>query len=89
MGRDGLHRSIHGVNSSTPTPEQTVDMSQSDDEGAVGPDDEGSESHLNRDGKGEQANTHVSSTPQQERHQLSTIRSRAEPSRKKVGLHRS
>jgi hypothetical protein len=47
-------------------------MSQSDDEGAVGSDDEGSESHLNRDGEGEQANTHVPSTPQQERHPLST-----------------
>ncbi len=41
----------------------------------MGSDDEGSESHLNRDGEGEQANTHVPSTPQQERHQLSRERS--------------
>ncbi len=47
-------------------------MSQSDDEGAVGSDDEGLESHYNRDGEEEQANTHVPSTPQQERHQPST-----------------
>ncbi len=33
---------------------------------------EGSQLHLNRDDEGEQANTHVPSTPQQERHQLST-----------------
>jgi hypothetical protein len=71
LRRDGLPRSIHDVNTSTPTPGQNVDMSQSDDEGAVGSDDEGSESRLNRDGEGEQANTHVPSTPQQERHQLS------------------
>jgi hypothetical protein len=47
-------------------------MSQSDDEGALGSDDEGSESHYNRNGEGEQANTHVPSTPQQERPQPST-----------------
>ena len=69
LGRDGLPRSIHDVNPSIPTPGQTVDMSQSDDEGAVGSDDEGSEFHYNRDGEGEQANTHVLSTPQKERHQ--------------------
>ena len=33
--------------------------------------DEGSESHLNRDGEREQANTHVPSTPQQEMQQCS------------------
>ncbi len=42
-----------------------------DEEGAVGADEEGSESHLNRDSEGEQANTHVPSTPQQEMHQCS------------------
>ncbi len=47
-------------------------MSQDDDEGALGSDDEGSESHHNRDGEGEQADTHVPSTPQQERPQSST-----------------
>ncbi len=71
-GKHGLPRSIHDVNPSNPTLGQTVDMSQSDDEGALGSDDEGSESHYNRDGEGEQANTHVPSTPQQERHQPST-----------------
>jgi hypothetical protein len=72
--KDGLPRSIHDINNtSTPPPGQTVDMSQDDDEeGAVGSDDEGSESHFNRDGEGEQANTHVPSTPQQERYQFST-----------------
>jgi hypothetical protein len=72
LGKDGLPRSIHDVNTSTPPPGQTVDMSQDEDEGAVGSDDEGSELHLNRDDEGEQANTHVPSIPQQERHQLST-----------------
>ncbi len=71
-GKDGLPRSIHDVDSSNPTPGQTVDMSQDDDEGAVGSDDEGSESHQNRDDEGEQANTLVPSTPQQERPQPST-----------------
>ncbi len=47
-------------------------MSQNDDERALGSDDEGSESQYNRDGEGEQANIHVPSTPQQERHQPST-----------------
>jgi hypothetical protein len=49
-------------------------MSRDDEEGAVDPDDEGSESHYHdRDGEGEQANTHhVFSTPQQEMRQLST-----------------
>jgi hypothetical protein len=65
-------RAIYEVDSSNPTPGQTVDMSQTNDEGALGFDDEGSESHCNRDGEGEQANTHVSSTPQQERPQPST-----------------
>ena len=45
---------------------------QSDDEGALGSDDEGSEFHHNRDDEGEQANTHVPSTPQQEKPQPST-----------------
>ncbi len=71
-GKDGLPRSIHDVDPSNPTPEQTVDMSQDDDEGALGSDDEGSEFHHNRDDEGEQANTHVPSTPQQERPQPST-----------------
>ncbi len=52
LGRDGLPRSIHDINTSTPPPGQTVGMSQDEDEGAVGSDDEGSESHLNRDGEG-------------------------------------
>ena len=47
-------------------------MSQDDDEGTLGSDDEGSETHQNRDGDGEQANTLVPSTPQQEMPQLST-----------------
>ncbi len=51
--------------------EQTVDMTLEDEEGAVGAEEEGLESHLNRDGEGEQANTHVPSTPQQEMHQCS------------------
>jgi hypothetical protein len=54
-------------------PEAVVDMSQDDEEGARESNDEGSEPHYhNRDGEGEQANTHVSSTPQQEKRQLST-----------------
>ncbi len=53
-GKDGLPRSIHDVNNtSTPPPGQTIDMSQDDEEGAVGSDDEGSESHFNRDDEGE------------------------------------
>ena len=71
-GKDGLPRSIHDVDPSNPTPGQAVNMSQSDEEGALGSDDEGSESHYNRDGEGEQANTHVPSSPQQERYQPST-----------------
>ncbi len=72
-GKDGLPRSIHDVsNMSTPPPERTVDMTRDDEEGAVDTDDEGSESHLYRDGEGEQANTHVPSTPQQEMRQCST-----------------
>ncbi len=39
-------------------------MTREDD--VVNSDDEGSEFHLNREGEGEQANTHVPSTPQQE-----------------------
>ena len=71
-GKDGLPRSIHDVtNKSTPTSERTVDMTLEDEEGAVNSEDEGSESHLNRDGEGEQANTHVPSTPQQEMQQCS------------------
>ena len=47
-------------------------MSQDDEEMAGESDDEGSGSHHHyRDGEGEQANTHVSSTPQQEQRQLS------------------
>jgi hypothetical protein len=72
-GKDGLPRSIHDVsNVSIPPPERTVDMTHNDEERAVGTDDEGSESHLNRDGEGEQANTHVPSTSQQEMRQRST-----------------
>jgi hypothetical protein len=71
-GKDGLPRPIHDVtNRSAPPSEQTVDMTIEDEEGAVGADEEGSESHLNRDGGGEQANTHVPSTPQQEMRQRS------------------
>ena len=71
-GKDGLPRPIHDVaNKSTPTSERTVDMTLEDEEGAVNSEDEGSESHLNRDGEGEQANTHVPSTPQQEMQQCS------------------
>jgi hypothetical protein len=69
LGKVGLPRSIHDVDPSNPTPGQTVDMSQDDDEGALDSDDEGSGFQHNRDGKGEQANTHVPSTPQQERPQ--------------------
>jgi hypothetical protein len=71
-GKDGLLRSIHDVDSSNPTPGQAVDMSQDDDEGTLGSDDEGSETHQDRDGEGEQANTLVPSTPQQEMPQPST-----------------
>ncbi len=47
-------------------------MTREDEEDrVVNSDDEGSESHLNRDGEGEQANTHVPSTPQQEMYQCS------------------
>jgi hypothetical protein len=71
-GKDGLPRPIHDVgNVSTPPSEQTVDMTLDEEEGAVNSEDEGSESHLNRGGEGEQANTHVPSTPQQEIHQCS------------------
>jgi hypothetical protein len=71
-GKNGLPRSIHDVgNVSTPTQERTVDMTLDDEEGAGDTEDEGSESHLNRDGEGEQANTHVPSTPQQEMRQCS------------------
>ncbi len=71
-GKDGLPRSIHDVsNVSTPPSERTVDMTHEDDEGAVNSDDEGSESHLNGAGEGEQADTHVPSTPQQEMRQCS------------------
>ncbi len=72
LGKDGLPRSIHDVDLSNPTPGQNVDMSQDDDEGALDSDDEGSEFHYNRDGEGEQANTHVPSTSQQERPQPPT-----------------
>jgi hypothetical protein len=66
-GKDGLPRSVHNVtNRSTPPPERTVDMTCEDEEGTKDSNDEGSESHLNRDGEGKQANTHVPSTPQQE-----------------------
>ena len=44
---------------------------EDEEEGAVNSDDEGSESQLNRDGEGEQANPHVPSTPQQEMQQCS------------------
>jgi hypothetical protein len=74
-GKDGLLRSIHDVDLSNPTPGQTVDMSQDDEEGALGSDDEGSETHQNRDGEGEQANTLVPSTPHQEMSQPSKKRS--------------
>ncbi len=47
-GKDGLPRSIHDVDPSNPTPGQTVDMSQDDDEGALGSDDEGNASALNK-----------------------------------------
>ena len=47
-------------------------MTLDDEERTVNSEDEGSESHLNCDSEGEQANTHVSSTPQQEQRQLST-----------------
>ncbi len=69
LGKDGLPRSIHDVDLSNQTPGQTVDMSQDDDEGALDSDDEGPEFHHNRDGEGEQANTHVPSTSQQEKPQ--------------------
>jgi hypothetical protein len=71
-GKDGLPRSIHDVDPFNLTPGQTVDMSQDNDEGALDSDDEGSKFHHNRDGEGEQANTHVPSTPQQERPQPPT-----------------
>jgi hypothetical protein len=70
LGKDGLPRKVHDVN--VPPRDEVVDMSKNDDEEAVDSDDEGSEFHLNRDGEGDQANTHVPSTPQQEKHQLST-----------------
>jgi hypothetical protein len=71
-GKDGLPRQIHNVtNKSTPPSERTVDMTRDDEEGAVNSEDEGSEFHLTRDGEGEQANTHVPSTPQQEMQQCS------------------
>ncbi len=71
-GRDGLPRAIHDVtNRSAPPQEQTVDMTVEDEEGAENSNNEGSESHLNRDGEGEQANTHVPSTPQQETQRFS------------------
>ena len=71
-GKDGLPRPIHDVtNRSAPPSEQAVDMTIEDEEGAVGADEEGSESHLNCDGEGEQANTYVPSTPQQEMQQCS------------------
>ncbi len=73
LGKDGLPRAVHDVNVPPKTPEVVVDMLQDDEEGAVDSNDEGSESHYHdRDGEGEQANTHVSSTPQQEKRQLST-----------------
>ncbi len=46
-GKDGLLRSIHDVDSSNTTPGQAVDMSQDDDEGTLGADDEGNASALN------------------------------------------
>jgi hypothetical protein len=73
LGRDGLPRLIRDVKSPPKSPEAVVDMSQDDEETAGESDDEGSGSHHHyRDGEGEQANTHVSSTPQQEQRQLST-----------------
>jgi hypothetical protein len=73
LGKDGLPRAVHDVNPPPKTPEVIVDMSQDDEEGATESDDEGAESpYHDRDGEGEQANTHVSSTPQQEKRQLST-----------------
>ena len=72
LGKDGMPRPIRDVvNKSSPTSEQTVDMTHDDEEGTLDSNDEGSESHLNSGGEGEQANTHVSSTPQQEMRQRS------------------
>jgi hypothetical protein len=61
-------------------------MTREDEEGAVDSDDEGSESHLNRDGGGEQANTHVPSTPQQEMRQCSAGASMPLESSKAAGF---
>ncbi len=57
---------------STSSHGQVVDMSQNDEGIAVDPDDEGLRIHYNREGEGDQANTHVPSTAQQEEHHLST-----------------
>ena len=47
-------------------------MTQDDEEATQETNEEGLDSHYqDRDGEGEQANTHVSSTPQQEQRQLS------------------
>jgi hypothetical protein len=72
LGKDGLPRKVHDVNVTPQSSGQIVDMSQNDEEDPMDPDDEGSGVHFNSDGEGDQANTHVPSTPQQERHQLST-----------------
>jgi hypothetical protein len=73
LGKDGLARQILNINPTPRSPGVVVDMSQDDEEAAGDTNEEGLDSHYHdRDGEGEQANTHVSSTPQQEQRQLST-----------------
>ena len=73
LGKDGLARQILNINPTPRSPGVVVDMSQDDEEAAGDTNEEGLDSHYqDRDGEGEQANTHVSSTPQQEQRQLST-----------------
>ncbi len=74
LGKDGLPRAVHDVSVSTPSPGQIVGMSQNDEDGALDSDDACSGIHYNIGGERDQANTHVSSTPQQEEHHLSRKR---------------
>jgi len=71
LRKDGLPRLILNVNPTPKSPEMVVNVD--DEDMTVGTDEEGLDSHYHhRDGEGEQANTHVSSTSHQERRQLST-----------------
>jgi hypothetical protein len=69
LGKDGLPRAIHDT-TTVSSVELDESMSQESDGETTDSGDEGSESYHNRDVEGDQANTHVPSTSQQEKTQL-------------------